>query len=301
MFADQAWREVPLAHHVSAALGGFFEDPARVDALNAAHAAVLAITFDRTRARWRQEHEDQHSTIAMVVRLQGGISAGTIQVARHIPRGELAFLTSRLLVGTKGFAGELAHLPISASVVQSINKDRPRGLAPISNWECSCGQHGHLEGMASARALLRRLQQSNYPLRKDGPIGRQISGFADTPDAVLRHAYRDIGRLLGRGLASPILMLDPANITISGYLACQNVVDGITQEHHRWDAGIPSSVTIDFLDGNDNLLVERRGAALAMFRQKLFRQMHVVANSRLRQTIITPLARDYLHTLASSR
>jgi hypothetical protein len=255
----------------------------------------MALAFDRTRARWQELRAGEHSEIEMVVRLQGGISAGSMQVGRHLPGAPLAFLRSRLIVGTKGFAGELGHLPMSASVIRSVNEHRPRGLVAIKNWKCSCGQDDHLEGLASARALLRRLRASKYPVEADGSIGAQITRLA--PDEALVRARHDIGRLLGRALASPILMLDPARITITGYLAHEDVVKGIEQEHHRWDAAVSSSVKIAFLEGDANVLVERRGAALAMFRRKLYRNMYKLCDHDLRSQLVFPVAPTYLRQL----
>jgi len=296
-FADKQWHAVPLSRRVGATLGGPFEDLRRVDGINAANAAVMAVVFDRTRLR-SGESETAHSEIAMVVRLQGGISAGTMQIARHRPGQPLAFIKSRLVVGTNGFAGELGHLPISTSIRESINADRPRRLAEISDWWCSCQQRGHLEGLASVRALMQRLRQSSgYEIEVDAPMGPQITKLLENPDEVLGRALHDVGRLIGGALASPILMLDPASITLSGYLALDSVVDGVRREQHTWSTGVSNSVTIDRLDGTANELVEVRGAALAMFRRQLYRDMSKLIDPDKRARLTVQLPPTYLEQL----
>jgi hypothetical protein len=293
-FEDKEWHAVPLNRRIGVTLGGPFEDLSRVDGINAANAAVLAIAFDLTRSRTGGPI-GEHSEIAMVVRLQGGISAGTMHIAPHRPGDPLAFVASRLIVGTNGFAGELGHLPVSASVIDNVNADRPKGLAPVMDWECSCRQRGHLEGLASARALMRRLSESNYDLVLDDPNGPQVTRLLDKPDEVLWRALHDTGRLIGRALASPILMLDPASITLTGYLAREAVVAGVTREQHTWSTGVSNSVKIGYLDGNANDLVEVRGAALAMFRRRLYSNMHKICNSAQREQLIFTLSPDLHH------
>lgn len=277
-FVDREWRTVSLSRRVSATLRGPFESLDRVDGLNAAHAAVVALAFDLTRSR-ADEAPGKHSEIIMAIRLQGGIGAGTMKVARHSPRDKdqarsrLSFLDSSLIVGTSGFAGELAHLPISNSIVDSINADRPRGLEKLSRWQCSCGQPDHLEGFASGRALMHRLIASGYNLNLERPNARQVTAILENSDVVVTRALHDIGRLVGRGLASPILMFDPASITLTGYLARSTVVDGITREQHSWATGVSNNVEIRALQSGTNQFVELRGAALAMFRRCLYHDL----------------------------
>jgi hypothetical protein len=292
-FEDKEWHAVPLNRRIGVALGGPFEDMSHVDGINAANAAVLAVVFDLTRLR-SPEPPGEHSEIAMAVRLQGGISAGTMRVAPHRPGEPLAFIPSDLIVGTNGLAGELGHLPIGASVISNVNSDRPKGLAPIMNWECSCRQRGHLEGLASARALSRRLSASRYALVMDDPHGPQLTRLLDKPDEGVRRALHDTGRLIGHALASPILMLDPARITLTGYLAQEAVVAGVAREQHTWSTGVSNSVKLDYLFGDANDLVEVRGAALAMFRRRLYSNMSCLCDSTRRERLILRLSPEFL-------
>ena len=105
-----------------------------------------------------------------------------MQLARYAPEAEFALNRSRLVVGTSGLAGELGHLPIGSSDVTNINAHRPPGLAAVGDWECSCRQRGHLEGIASVRALIRRLQNSGYEVDPRSAVGPQLARLLDSPD-----------------------------------------------------------------------------------------------------------------------
>jgi predicted NBD/HSP70 family sugar kinase len=301
-FLNREWRTMRLARRVSAMLRGPFENTERVDGLNAAHAAVVALAFDLTRGR-TGEPPGQHSSIIMAIRLQGGIGAGTMKVAKHHPRNpdnaptRLAFVESSLIVGTAGFAGEVAHLPISDSMIDSINADRPDGLAPMSRSECSCGQSDHLEGVASARALMHRLIASGYKLDLSQANAPQVTALLEHPDEVVARALHDIGRLVGRALASPILMLDPARITLTGYLARDSVVDGIVREQHSWSTSVSSSVKVQAIPGGPNAPVELRGAALAMFRRRLYHDLSQLASETGREKLFVRFSRHDLNLL----
>lgn len=239
----------------------------------------------------------------MAIRLQGGIGAGTMKVAKHNPRdadngpSRLAFLDSSLIVGTAGFAGEIAHLPISDSIIDSINADRPDGLAPMNRSDCSCGQPDHLEGVASARALMHRLIDSGYELDLGQANAPQVTALLEQPDVVVTRALHDIGRLIGRALASPILMLDPARITLTGYLARDTVVEGIVREQHSWSTSVSSSVKVQALSGGPLEPVELRGAALAMFRRRLYRDLPQLMSEQGREQLFVRFARHELNQL----
>ena len=97
--------------------------------LNDCNAAVVAVAFERVRER-DAPHEDakaakakrRERTTALLLRVSGGIGAGIIEIAGdkdpiHVSR----FLKSRVMVGTNGLAGEIGHLPVSASAVERVN------------------------------------------------------------------------------------------------------------------------------------------------------------------------------------
>lgn len=69
------------------------------------------------------------------------------------------------------------------------------------------------------------------------------------PDDVQIAAVTDVGRLIGRALAGPILMLDPYRITITGSLATSYLVDGVSRERDMWANAIKDSVKVEPREG----------------------------------------------------
>jgi predicted NBD/HSP70 family sugar kinase len=290
------WAGQRLGVLVSRALADPFDDDKSVWEINDANAAIMAVAFDLTRARVG-DPEGTESRIAMAVRLGGAVGAGTMEVTPH-RHDRLSFIDSKLIVGTNGFAGELGHLPVSRSIVADINDRRPERLVAIkTDWRCSCPESGHLEALASARALLTRLQLSGYSVDAAKPVGSQVAALLARNDAALDRALQDVGRLVGRALASPILMLDPASITLVGYLARDEVVAGIRREEWAWSTGVTNSVNIDRLEGDDNSFAEARGAALALIRSRLYRRLENLTDLAWRAHAATAYSEMHLASL----
>ena len=141
-------------------------------------------------------------------------------------------------LGHEWICGELGHLPIPSAVLDHLNGRNPHdnleGLD--SKAKCSCGFPLHLEAIAGARALADRFARSGYELPTSG---RERSAFIHAslkgelePREV--HALKDVGRVIGGALASPILMLDPHSITLTGPLATEHVRDGVLEEKNAW-------------------------------------------------------------------
>jgi predicted NBD/HSP70 family sugar kinase len=289
-FDDKEWQAVPVVDRVRSVLGGVIGERAYIDAMNDANAAVLAVAFDTARNR-AHGPRDPHSEVLMTVRLGGGIGAGTMQLARYAPEADFALNRSRLVVGTSGLAGELGHLPIGRSDVQNINAHRPSGLAPVGDWECSCRQRGHLEGIASVRALIRRLQNSGYPVDPRSAVGPQLTRLLDSPDERIKRALHDTGRLVGGALASPILMLDPKRITLTGYLARKEVAAGVAREQHIWSTGVANNVEVVVLNGEANENVEIRGAAIGLLRRRVHTQLTSLVDADRRSRLMLSVSK----------
>jgi predicted NBD/HSP70 family sugar kinase len=294
-FADKEWYTVPLKDRVASGLGGPFLQGTAVDVVNDANAGVMAIGFELARQR-AEGPPGPHSEIIMTVRLGGGIGAGTLQLAPYRLGEHFALTRSHLVVGSHGYAGELGHLPING-VWRAINEDRPANLAPLADWECSCRQRGHLEGMAGVHALKRRLSQSGYKIDADEAVGPQLDRLLANPDDRVQRALHDTGRLLGRALASPILMLDPQSITLTGYLARDAVAGGITREQHLWSAGVSNTVSIGVLSGFMSDYVEVRGAALMMLRRRRFARLASLDDPARRDRDLTRFDRSHLDAM----
>ncbi|MFG1808425.1 ROK family transcriptional regulator [Streptomyces sp. NPDC049040] len=119
------------------------------------------------------------------VRLSAGIGAGIVS-------------NGQLLLGARGLAGEIGHLPLIAD-----------GLI------CRCGNRGCLETVASPVAIARLLTQS---------WGRQIAA-RDLPALIKQRntgalrAVRDAGDAVGRALSTLVTLLNPRLIVVGGDLA----------------------------------------------------------------------------------
>lgn len=271
-----------LQERVANALGAPFT-AGHMYAVNDANAHALAVVFRGSRMRAGQPETDQWRVV-LVVRVSGGLGAATILSAPHTER-RLSFIDSRLIAGTNGFAGELGHVPVGRSVISERNRECPSGLAKLSyeQAECSCGKgRHHLEGFASADALLRRLEASgfNVPHGSRGQTSLVRSIFEGDVSPKEVHALTDVGRILGRVLASPILMLDPYSITLTGSLAFEDVKQGVLLERGVWRSTIGDHVRVGYLSGDDNVYAGVRGAALAMMRNFVYRQLGDVIDGK---------------------
>lgn len=298
------WQRDPLGSITSKTLPAPLVGPGNVDHINNANAAALGACFDIARAR-AGEPPGAHSEMMITLRVGDGIGAGTIKLPPHT-NSRLAFIDSRLIAGSGGLAGELGHLPISNSIVAMVNARRGSLAAISSGAQCSCGQRGHLESLAGARALVRRLELSGYDLDEQAAVRTQIDAalaqavHASSEDELaaaegLTRALEDTGRLLGRALASPILMLNPARIVLSGYLARHDVVRGIEMEAAAWSTGVTNNVLIESVSGSRNDFADVRGAALAVFRRRFFRQFdNLAADPAWWSTLTVGVAEDDL-------
>lgn len=277
--SDGGWRKspdgsghvLPLPERIAAEFGDPFS-PDRCHALNDVSAAALAVAFDESRDR-AGDPDDEQWRVALVVRVGGGLGAATIVHAPHNNR-RLSFIDSRLVEGTNGLAGELGHLPIGRRLIEDMNAASD-DLAPMlyDKWKCSCGRLHHLEAFASGAALVRRLEASGYVLSANGEgrTGLLRAALSGEVDDLQRSALVDAGRILGRALAGPILMLDPFSITLTGSLATEHLVDGIRRERNAWANTIRDSVEIHHRGGAEQAHLICRGAALAVLRRLVYR------------------------------
>lgn len=253
----------------------------RVHAINDANAVALAAAFDEIRSR-ADAGDGRFGRTLMALRIGGGLGVGTAVVGS--PRGEAprsAFLETRLIEGENGFAGELGHLPIQEDVIRDVERPPTNGLSPISRADCVCGRGKRdpcLQTVASATAFSIRMRASGIgvePLlegRQRHSISMMHSAMASINDQRQIRAQRDIGRLIGRVLASPVLLLNPSSITLAGSMAVDHVKSGIEDERSRWQHIQSNDLPLHLLTGRDNRFSVARGAAIAAFRGRLYRQ-----------------------------
>ncbi|MEV5608928.1 ROK family transcriptional regulator [Streptomyces sp. NPDC052225] len=123
--------------------------------------------------------------------------ADFLHVSAEIGIGAALVVDGQLLRGTRGFAGELGHVPV-----------RPEGPA------CPCGGRGCLEQYAGEEAVLRAAGVEPGPDRVSLLAERAAAG-----DAATRRALRGAGAALGIALTGAVNLLDPRAVVLGGALA----------------------------------------------------------------------------------
>ncbi|MFI9151400.1 ROK family protein [Streptomyces sp. NPDC053367] len=120
-----------------------------------------------------------------------------LHVSAEIGIGSAVVVDGQLLRGTRGFAGELGHVPV-----------RPDGP------ECGCGGRGCLEQYAGEEAVLRAAGLEPGEDRVGMLAGRAAAGDTD-----VRRALHDAGEALGIALTGAVNLLDPRGVVLGGALA----------------------------------------------------------------------------------
>jgi len=293
-----------LGEHVASTLGPPFSDNAeRVSAINDANADALSVAFDHARARAFESDETDASRVILTVRVSGGLGAAIIELAPHKRNALSSFIDARLMIGTNGYAGELGHLPISLATVQDITRAPPEGLDPIEfdRWACSCGEHGHLEALASGTAFARRMDASgHHEVMGDDARARTQALIRDRSNAPAQRALLDCGRLIGRALANPILMHDPHTVALTGFFADQRIVRGVELERGIWGSTIGDTVAIEHLKADGYAYNAVRGAGLAVVRHRVMRELPRLLRHETVEKLTFPFEPVHLETMRRS-
>ncbi|WP_432153644.1 ROK family protein [Streptomyces tricolor] len=129
--------------------------------------------------------------------LGAGTPGDFLHVSAEIGIGAAVVVDGRLLRGTRGFAGELGHVPV-----------RPDGPP------CPCGGRGCLEQYAGEDAVLRA---AGLQARED--LVGLLAERAEAGDEGVRAALRDAGTALGIALTGAVNLLDPETVVLGGALA----------------------------------------------------------------------------------
>lgn len=128
----------------------------------------------------------------------GGRTPGDfLHVSAEIGIGAAVVVDGQLLRGTRGFAGELGHVPV-----------RPDGPP------CPCGGRGCLEQYAGEEAVLRAAG-----LEPGEDLVGLLARRAQEGDENVRRALRDAGTALGIALTGAVNLLDPESVVLGGALA----------------------------------------------------------------------------------
>ncbi|MFF9180471.1 ROK family protein [Streptomyces misionensis] len=120
-----------------------------------------------------------------------------LHVSAEIGIGAAVVVDGQLLRGTRGFAGELGHVPV-----------RPDGPP------CACGGRGCLEQYAGQEAVLRA---AGLEPRQD--LVGLLAERAEQGEEGVRAALRDAGTALGIALTGAVNLLDPETVVLGGALA----------------------------------------------------------------------------------
>ncbi|QNP74084.1 ROK family transcriptional regulator [Streptomyces roseirectus] len=120
-----------------------------------------------------------------------------LHVSAEIGIGAAVVVDGGLLRGTRGFAGELGHVP--------VHPDGP---------QCVCGGRGCLEQYAGEEAVLRAAG-----LAPGGDRVGLLAGRAADGDEAVRRALREAGTALGIALTGAVNLLDPESVVLGGALA----------------------------------------------------------------------------------
>lgn len=168
-----------------------------------------------------------------------------LHVSAEIGIGAAVVVAGGLLRGTRGFAGELGHVPV-----------RPDGPA------CPCGGRGCLEQYAGEEAVLRAAGLEPGEDRVGLLAGRAAEGDED-----VRSALRDAGTALGIALTGAVNLLDPEGVVLGGALAglAPWLLPSLEAELDRRTAGPACPVSVSRLGPEGPLL----GAAHSVVRAVL--------------------------------
>ncbi|MFC7887043.1 ROK family protein [Streptomyces sp. NPDC057376] len=177
--------------------------------------------------------------------LGDGTPRDFLHVSAEIGIGAAVVVDGRLLRGTRGFAGELGHVPV-----------RPDGP------ECACGGRGCLEQYAGEKAVLRAAGLEPGEDR----VGMLAERAAEGDEAV-RRALREAGTALGIALTGAVNLLDPEGVVLGGALAglAPWLLPSLNDELARRTAGPACPVAVSELGSRGPLL----GAAHSVVRAVL--------------------------------
>ncbi|MEV6742504.1 ROK family transcriptional regulator [Streptomyces sp. NPDC051104] len=168
-----------------------------------------------------------------------------LHVSAEIGIGGAVVVDGRLLRGTRGFAGELGHVPV-----------RPEGPA------CACGGRGCLEQYAGEEAVLRAAGLTPGEDRVELLAERAGQG-----DREVLRALRGAGTALGIALTGAVNLLDPETVVLGGALAALApwLLPSLERELARRSAGPACAVSVSRLGSEGPLL----GAAHSVVRAVL--------------------------------
>lgn len=128
----------------------------------------------------------------------GEVDVLGVMVGTGVGGGVLA--DGRLVLGRRGVAGHLGHVPVSGA----------------SGRACPCGALGHVEAVSAAPAMLADYRREAGPA--DGVVAdlEEVSRRAGGGDRIAREVLARGGSCLGEALAGVVAVCDPAVVVVGG-------------------------------------------------------------------------------------
>jgi predicted NBD/HSP70 family sugar kinase len=169
---------------------------------------------------------------AFVFKISGGIGGSMLR------RG-------RILRGFRGYAGEVGHLGVSLSPLQSPPQ-RLELASLMPDARCSCDDVGgqHLEAYASTSAIARRHQHDAGPHANFDIVAAEWQS-----DDRAKKCIEDAARLIGQVALSVATVYDPEVIVVTGrFAACGDAALNPIRDSLRGNrlmAGDPPAVLVD--------------------------------------------------------
>lgn len=155
--------------------------------------------------------ENEANLGALAELRRGEVGSDFVHVSAEAGIGAALVVDGMLLRGTRGFAGELGHMPVY-----------PDGLP------CPCGSHGCLEQYAGEEAVLRNCGLQDEAGDRVAVLVTQAHAAATTAAAAapaaptrpaVHQALDQAGRALGIALAGVVNLVDPETVVLGGAYA----------------------------------------------------------------------------------
>lgn len=236
------WLDVRLLDVVSDGLEKAGHEPREIVLMNDADAEFLAESvFGVARGE----------RIVLGVKAAGGIGSALV-------------VDGVVHEGLDRSVGEIGHAPV---VIDGVEKTPPADLLGLNDLNpCSCGAATHLERYASGRAIMQRLLSESELSDGYDPAAKRL--FAESDERRLRSVFFPAGKIIGRALVAPWLLLEPDLVVVRVFPHHEATVDGVTSElseavgrHAEVKLGTPPE------EGGDWMAA--RGAARYAFERKL--------------------------------
>lgn len=140
--------------------------------------------------------------------------------------GGSIIIDDKIFTGDSNYAGYLGHVKITEEITP----------------QCSCGNYGCVETLASAQAIIRYYDSNNSNEKNDNSSLRDIIVMADNGNEEAINALKFTGKKLGIAIGNIMNILNPAIITIGGGVVIAADEIGKKGENIYVDAAIATAM-----------------------------------------------------------